>query len=162
MQEFTMPIKSRVKVLLAEVNLERTRAGQKPISVRQIAEDTGITHSALVKLVNNKSGMVSFETLDKLMKFFNVNSLDAILEYTPMDKLNEARAELAEAQQRLAEARSALQETQRRLDDLEDEAERPTLEAHFVELEAEIVEQDALVRLANRQVRELEARTATE
>jgi DNA-binding Xre family transcriptional regulator len=84
MQEVTtMPIRARIKVLLAEVNLERTRRGEKPISVRQLAEDTGITHSALVQLVNGKSKMVAFETLDKLMQFFGVNSLDRLLEYVP-------------------------------------------------------------------------------
>lgn len=84
MQEvMTMPIRARIKVLLAEVNLERTKAGERPISVRQLAEETGITHSALVQLVNGKSKMVAFETLDKLMKFFGVTSLDRLLEYVP-------------------------------------------------------------------------------
>lgn len=83
MQEMLMPVKSRIKVLLAERNLERARAGEKPISVRGVAEATGITHSALVKLVNGKSGMISFETLDKLMQFFGTKDLNEILEYVP-------------------------------------------------------------------------------
>lgn len=78
-----MPVRTRIKVLLAEVNLERTRAGEKPISVRKLAEETGLTHSALVQLVNGKSKMVAFETLDKLMQFFGVTSLDRLLEYVP-------------------------------------------------------------------------------
>lgn len=78
-----MPVKSRIKVLLAERNLERARSGERPISVRGLSEATGITHSALVKLVNGKSSMVSFETLDKLMQFFGASDLDQILEYVP-------------------------------------------------------------------------------
>jgi DNA-binding Xre family transcriptional regulator len=78
-----MSVKSRIKVLLAERNLERARAGDRAISVRQLAERTGITHSALVKLVNNQSQMVAFDTLDKLMRFFGTRNLDDLLEYTP-------------------------------------------------------------------------------
>ncbi len=83
MEGLSMPIRSRVKILLAERNLERARAGERPISVRAIAEATGITHSALVKFVNNQSQMVAFDTLDKLMQFFGTADLDDILEYVP-------------------------------------------------------------------------------
>jgi DNA-binding Xre family transcriptional regulator len=86
MQEMTMPVKSRIKVLLAERNLDRARSGERPISVRGLAEATGITHSALVKLVNGKSGMISFETLDKLMQFFGTKDLNEILEYVPPEE----------------------------------------------------------------------------
>ena len=83
MQGIKMPVKSRIKVLLAERNLDRARGGEKPISVRGLAEATGITHSALVKLVNGKSNMISFETLDKIMQFFGTSDLNEILEYVP-------------------------------------------------------------------------------
>lgn len=83
MQGMNMPVKSRIKVLLAERNLDRARSGEKPISVRGLAEATGITHSALVKLVNGKSNMISFETLDKIMQFFGTKDLNEILEYVP-------------------------------------------------------------------------------
>lgn len=83
MQGSTMPIKSRVKVLLAERNLERARRGERSISVRGLAEATGIAHSALIKLVDNKSTRVDFETLDRLMRYFGTTDLDDILVYTP-------------------------------------------------------------------------------
>jgi DNA-binding Xre family transcriptional regulator len=83
MHELSMPIRSRVKVLLAERNLDRTRAGEDPISVRQISRETGITHSALVRLVNNQSERVDFETIDKLMRFFGTSDIRDILEYIP-------------------------------------------------------------------------------
>ncbi|KAB8144097.1 helix-turn-helix transcriptional regulator [Chloroflexia bacterium SDU3-3] len=80
-----MPIRSRVKVLLAERNLDRTRSGEELISVRRLSRETGITHSALVKLVNNQSERVDFETLDKLMRFFETTDIRDILEYTPAE-----------------------------------------------------------------------------
>jgi putative transcriptional regulator len=83
MQGVSMPVRSRVKVLLAEQNLQRARAGQNPISVRAVAEATGITHSALVKLVNNQSTRIDFETIDKLMQFFGTDDINDILEYVP-------------------------------------------------------------------------------
>ena len=81
MHGLTMPIRSRVKVLLAERNLERARAGQKAISVRGLSQATGIAHSALVKLLDNKSTRVDFETLDRLMRYFSTQDLNEILEY---------------------------------------------------------------------------------
>jgi putative transcriptional regulator len=81
----SVPIRSRIKVLLAERNLDRARKGERPISVRAIAEATGITHSALVKLVNNQSTRVDFETIDKLMQFFGTRDINDVLEYTPGD-----------------------------------------------------------------------------
>ncbi len=83
MQGLSMPIRSRVKVLLAERNLERVRAGEHPISVRAIAEATGITHSALVKLVNNRTTRIDYETISKLMEFFGTQDIDDVLEYIP-------------------------------------------------------------------------------
>lgn len=74
-----MPVRSRIKVLLAERNLEWARAGSRPISVRQLAEATGITHSALVKLVNGQSTRIDFNTLDKLMAFFDTDDINVIL-----------------------------------------------------------------------------------
>ena len=78
-QSTSMPVRSRIKVLLAERNLERARAGARPISVRQLAEATGITHSALVKLVNGQSTRIDFNTLDKLMAFFDTDDMNDIL-----------------------------------------------------------------------------------
>ncbi len=90
MHRETMPIRSRVKILLAERNLERAHRGEKPISVRGVADATGITHSALVKLVNNQSTRVDFETLDKLMQFFGTADLNDILEYAPPAHMDSA------------------------------------------------------------------------
>ena len=78
-----MPVRSRVKVLLYEWNLERVRAGDKPLSLHGLAKATGLAPSALRKLANNESGRVDFETLDRLMRFFGTNDLRDLLEYRP-------------------------------------------------------------------------------
>ncbi len=78
-----MPIKSNLKILLAEENLKRVRRGLPPVSVRELARATGITHSALVKLISGRSAMVSFETIDKLMEFFGTNDMNQILIRVP-------------------------------------------------------------------------------
>lgn len=83
----TPMVRSRIKILLAERNLDRTRNGEKPVSVRGLAESTGLTHSALVKLVNNKSTMISFETLNKLCKELACQPGD-LLVYTPDEPTN--------------------------------------------------------------------------
>ncbi len=74
-----MPIRSNLKILLAEENLKRARRGMSPVSVRELARATGITHSALVKLISGKSAMISFDTIDKLMQFFGTNDTNQIL-----------------------------------------------------------------------------------
>jgi putative transcriptional regulator len=78
----TPMVRTRIKVLLAERNLERAREGEKPISVRGLADRTGLTHSALVNLVNNKSKMIAFETLNKLCRELDCTPGD-LLAYSP-------------------------------------------------------------------------------
>lgn len=79
MQVSTMPIECNVRVLLAERNVERARKGLSSISVRELARETHITHSALVKLVNGKSTRIDFETIDRLMEFFDTEDVNQIL-----------------------------------------------------------------------------------
>jgi DNA-binding Xre family transcriptional regulator len=79
MQVELMPIRSRVNVLLAQHNLERAQAGEKPVSVRALAKATGIAHSSLVNLVNGKVSRIDFETLDRLMKYFGTTDMNDVL-----------------------------------------------------------------------------------
>ncbi len=76
-----MPVKSRVKLLLAERNLERVRKGEKAITVIGLSQATGITHSALVRLVNGQSTRVDFATIDKIMQFFETTDFNDVFEY---------------------------------------------------------------------------------
>ncbi len=87
-----MPLRSRVKLLLAERNVELVRQGKKAISILGLSQATGITHSALIKFVNGQSSRVDFETLDRLMQFFETRDLNQILEYISEDQLDGSSA----------------------------------------------------------------------
>ncbi len=84
--EEMMPIRSRVRVLLYRRNVERAEAGEKPITVVELARATGISYAGLRRLIDHETTRVDFATLDKLMQYFGTNDLDDILEYTPPDR----------------------------------------------------------------------------
>jgi len=90
-----MTVRSRLKVLLMEKNLERARAGQPALTVRQIAEQIGLATSTITGLTTNRVQRVDFGTLDTLCKFLNCTPGD-VLEYIA----EEQRVEVAALEQR--------------------------------------------------------------
>jgi DNA-binding Xre family transcriptional regulator len=80
MQEFTMALQSRIHILLADLNAQRARAGQRPLSVRALAREIGVDNSTLHRVVNG-GDHITLSLLDKLLQYFNLNSLDDLLEY---------------------------------------------------------------------------------
>lgn len=83
MQVITMPLRSNLNVLLARKNLERAQAGGKPITWFDVAKATNLTHSALLKLARGDSTRIDFETINKLMEYFQTNDLNEIFTRTP-------------------------------------------------------------------------------
>jgi transcriptional regulator with XRE-family HTH domain len=81
MQEWTMAVHSRLRILIAERNLERAREGLSALSVRQIAEGMDVDHTRLQRLVNG-GDTYKLEMMDKLMQFFQLTSFDQLFEYT--------------------------------------------------------------------------------
>lgn len=65
---------SNVKNLLKQYNKNRP----SNISIRELARITGVSRSSLMKLVNNQARSISFNTLNELSEFFNVNTSDII------------------------------------------------------------------------------------
>ena len=63
-----------VKVKLQEILDREDR------SLNWVASKTGIAYSTLHKLNNNNTTSISFNTIDKLCKLFNCNTID-IIEY---------------------------------------------------------------------------------
>ena len=63
-------IKSRLKILIAE---KETATGRK-WTYDDIAVATGLAKNTIAKLATNRTQMVSFETLDKLCRFFGCQS----------------------------------------------------------------------------------------
>lgn len=74
-------IKSNVKVLMKQKELND---GIR-LSYDLIAAETGISRSAIAKLANNRTTMISFDTLNGLCNFFQVTP-DKILLWTPDNK----------------------------------------------------------------------------
>lgn len=78
-----MPVKSRLKLLLAEKNVARVGAGQEPWKIRELADAADLSPSVVSGLTSNRAVQVRFDTLDKLCR---------VLECEPGDILVRVRA----------------------------------------------------------------------
>ncbi len=83
-------VRSRINVLLAERNLERAQQGERPLSLRAIAQQAGVAYTTLLNLANGKSRGIEFGTLNALMKVFGTRSINDLLEYLPDEPGDEA------------------------------------------------------------------------
>ena len=77
-----MTVRSRLKLLIAERNLERIKQGLPEITLRQIAAESHLPLSTVSGLTSGRAGRVDFRTLDKLCHYFNVQPGE-LLEYVP-------------------------------------------------------------------------------
>ncbi|GHO56979.1 helix-turn-helix domain-containing protein [Ktedonobacter robiniae] len=66
-----MPISCQLRVLLARLNVERAMQNTSPISLRRMAEESGVSLSVLVALHTGRSQRVDYTTLDRLLTYFN-------------------------------------------------------------------------------------------
>ncbi len=82
MSDQAMAVRSRLKLVLAEHNTERIRAGLTPQTVRSLAEDIDLSPSVITGLTSGRAKRVDFETLNKLCRALKVGPGD-ILEYSP-------------------------------------------------------------------------------
>jgi putative transcriptional regulator len=85
MSVLSMPVKSRLKVLLSERNVERVRAGLDPWKIRELAAAAGLSPSVVSGLTSNRATQVRFNTLSKLCTVLECSPGD-LLEYTPDPK----------------------------------------------------------------------------
>jgi putative transcriptional regulator len=81
----TMTVRSRLKVLLWERNFVRVKAGLPALTIRQIAEETGLATSTLTGLTANRARRVDYDTLNALCKYLECKPGD-ILEYVADDE----------------------------------------------------------------------------
>lgn len=77
-----MSVRSRLKVLIAQRNVERLQRGEQELTQQQIAEACGLSLSTVNGLTSGRSTRVDFDTLDKLCAYFNVEPGD-LLERVP-------------------------------------------------------------------------------
>jgi DNA-binding Xre family transcriptional regulator len=66
-----MPVSCRLRILLAQLNIERVKRGQPTISLRRLAQESGVSQSALVALHTGRSQRIDYATIDRLLSYFN-------------------------------------------------------------------------------------------
>jgi len=66
-----MPVTCHLRILLAQLNVERTKQRQTSISLRRLAEESGVSLSVLVSLHTGRSQRIDYNTVDRLLTYFN-------------------------------------------------------------------------------------------
>lgn len=66
-----MPVSCRLRILLAQLNVERIKRGQPTISLRRLAQESGVSQSVLVALHTGRSQRIDYATIDRLLSYFN-------------------------------------------------------------------------------------------
>lgn len=66
-----MPLRANLQLLLAQVNVERAKRGEPPLSLRQLAQESGITPSVVSTLATGRTRRIDFDTIDRLLDYFN-------------------------------------------------------------------------------------------
>ncbi len=79
-----MTVRSRMKLLIAERNLERIKQGLPEITQRDIAAESQLPLSTVNGLITGRAGRVDFRTLNRLCRYFDVQPGE-LLEYVPDD-----------------------------------------------------------------------------
>lgn len=66
-----MTISCKLRLLLARVNVERVKEGQPALSLRRLAQESGVSLSVLAALHTGKSQRIDYATIDHLLIYFN-------------------------------------------------------------------------------------------
>jgi DNA-binding Xre family transcriptional regulator len=66
-----MPISCRLRVVLAQLNVERAKMSQPALSLRRLALESGVSLSVLAALNTGKSQRIDYATIDRLLMYFN-------------------------------------------------------------------------------------------
>ncbi|HTK08058.1 MAG TPA: helix-turn-helix transcriptional regulator [Ktedonobacteraceae bacterium] len=90
-----MPVSCRLRILLAQLNVERAKNRQSAISLRRLALESGVSQSVLVALHTGRSQRIDYATLDRLLSYFSrflpVSMEDLLVwEAMPEDEASEA------------------------------------------------------------------------
>lgn len=70
-ESLTMPVRCNLPVLIAQANVERAKRKQPRLSLRRLADESGVSLSVLNALNTGRSGRIDYDTIDKLLRFFN-------------------------------------------------------------------------------------------
>jgi transcriptional regulator with XRE-family HTH domain len=66
-----LTISCHLRLLLARANVERVKQGQPALSLRRLAEESGVSLSVLATLHTGKSQRIDYTTIDHLLTYFN-------------------------------------------------------------------------------------------
>jgi hypothetical protein len=66
-----LTISCKLRVLLAKANVVRTNQGIPPLSLRRLAEESGVSLSVLAALNTGRSQRIDYNTVDHLLRYFN-------------------------------------------------------------------------------------------
>ncbi len=64
-------ISCKFRLLLARVNVERVRQGKPALSLRRLAEESGVSLSVLAALNTDRSQRIDYTTIDQLLTYFS-------------------------------------------------------------------------------------------
>ena len=86
-----MPVSCRLRVLLAQLNVERAKQGQPAVSLRRLAQESGVSQSVLVALHTQRNQRIDYATIDRLLSYFSrflPVRIDDLLTWEPSQKPN--------------------------------------------------------------------------
>lgn len=66
-----MTVSCKLRGLLARVNVVRADQGRPPLSLRRLAEESGVSLSVLAALNTGRSQRIDYHTVDSLLRYFN-------------------------------------------------------------------------------------------
>jgi DNA-binding Xre family transcriptional regulator len=87
--EILLPVSCRLRILLAQLNVERAKSGQPSLSLRRLSQESGVSQSVLVALHTGRSQRIDYVTLDRLLSYFSrflPISMDDLLAWEPTQK----------------------------------------------------------------------------
>lgn len=66
-----MPVSCRLRVVLAQLNVENAKRGQPALSLRRLSQESGVSLSVLASLHTGRSQRIDYITIDRLLAYFN-------------------------------------------------------------------------------------------
>ncbi len=66
-----MSVSCRLRVVLAQLNVERLKSDQPAMSLRRLSEESGVSLSVLASLHTGRSQRIDYATIDRLLTYFN-------------------------------------------------------------------------------------------
>ncbi|HTI15603.1 MAG TPA: XRE family transcriptional regulator [Dictyobacter sp.] len=66
-----MTIDCNLRLLLARANVERAKKGLPALSLRRLADESGVSLSVIAALHTGKSQRIDYTTIDQLLNYFH-------------------------------------------------------------------------------------------